>query len=140
MSHPVRDARQRIQNEHAAVLRAIDACADAIAGCWDGDRTTRREEVVDPLRTALESAGVLEDLSSVLASAVEATGHDLSAPPVAAPPYVVVTSCGPILRATIGSGRLVIRFDVFEIVPGTNVGEPTTYRRRDGVRVTVSLE
>ena len=85
--------------------------------------------------------GVLEFLPRVLADAVAATGHQLSASPVSAPPYVIVTSRGPMLRGTIDPGRLVVRFDAFTITDSTPTDDSrTTYRRRSGVELVVSLE
>lgn len=140
MSHPVRTARRRIQSEHASVVDGIDACADAIADPWDTARTTDREAVVDGLDRTLEATGILEALPAVLADAVDATGYELRAPPVREPPYVVVTSRGPILRATIDPGRLVIRFDAFDVVRDSDSSCRPAYRRRDGIEVAVSLE
>ncbi|SEQ33079.1 hypothetical protein [Natrinema salaciae] len=140
MSHPVRAARRRIQQEHLSVVEGIDACADAIADPWDTSRTTDREAVVNGLRGTLTESGILEALPGVLADAVDATGCELPARPVAEPPYVVVTSRGPVLRATIEPGRLVIRFDAFEIVRDPDPGRPPTYRRLDGIGLEVSLE
>ncbi|MFC4543547.1 hypothetical protein ACFO5R_16595 [Halosolutus amylolyticus] len=136
MSYPVRAARQRIEDEHAAVVAGIDHCADQVAAPWDTARTTDPSRVADSLGSALETTGLLERLTVVLADAVDATGHDLQARPVPGPPYVVVTSRGPVLRATIEPGRLVIRFDVFEVVrdPGP------AYHRLDGIAVDVALE
>lgn len=118
------------------MIAGIDACADAVAARWPADETADRVAVVDPLRDRLESRGLLARLPSVLEDTVAATGHALPAPPVAAPPYVVVTSRGPILRATIDPGRLVIRFEAFEVVRESG----PRYRRREGTRVAVSLE
>lgn len=136
VSVPVRSARARVQSEHLAVLGAIDYCADAVCASWESDRTRDRRAVVEPLRTELDGMGVLERLPVVLSDAVEATGYDLSATPVPAPPYVVVTSRGPILRATIEPGRLVIRFDAFEVSRDPN----PCYERRSGVRLDVRLK
>lgn len=140
MSHPVREARRRIQTDHAAVVEGIEYCADRVAEPWDTSRTTDRDAVAEGLRSALESTGLLERLPLVLADVVDATGHELPARPVAGPPYVVVTSRGPVLRATIDPGRLVIRFDVFEVVRDADPDRLPAYRRRNGVRVDVSLE
>ena len=140
MSHPVRAARRRIQSEHVSVVEGIDACADAIADPWDTSRTTDREAVTDGLHRTLAEAGILEVLPDVLADGVEATGYELRAPPVPGPPYVVLTSRGPVLRATIDPGRLVIRFDAFEIVRDPEPGRPPAYRRRDGIGLDVALE
>ena len=140
MSYPVRDVRRRIQDEHAAIVDGIDHCATQVADPWDTARTTDRDAVVDGLRGALEATGLLEQLPLVLADAVDATGYGLQAQPVAAPPYVVVTSRGPVLRATIDPGRLVVRFDVFDVVRDRETGQLPAYRRRNGVRLSVSLE
>ncbi|THE63327.1 hypothetical protein D8Y22_18670 [Salinadaptatus halalkaliphilus] len=140
MSQPVRAARRRLQAEHDEVVAAIDRCGDAVADPWDSSRTTDRGAVTARLEAALEESGLLSRLPRVLADVVAATGYALQAQPVAGPPYVVVTSRGPILRATIEPGRLVVRFDVFDVVRSGSADEPVAYRRRDGVRLTVSLE
>ncbi|MFC6769214.1 hypothetical protein [Natrinema soli] len=140
MSHPVRDARRRIQTDHASIIAGIDTCADAVADPWDTSRTTDSHAVADGLRRLLEETGILEALPSVLADVVEAAGYDLQARPVAGPPYVVVTSRGPVLRATIDPGRLVIRFDAFEVVRDSDPDRPSAYRRLDGTQLEVSLE
>ncbi|WP_436343451.1 hypothetical protein [Natronorubrum sp. FCH18a] len=140
MSYPVRDARRRIQDEHAAIVEGIDRCAAQVAEPWDTARTTDPNAVVDGLRGALEATGLLEQLPLVLSDIVDATGYGLQAQPVAAPPYVVVTSRGPVLRATIDPGRLVVRFDVFDIVRDREPTQPSAYRRRNGVQISVSLE
>ncbi|MDF9746582.1 hypothetical protein [Natrinema salsiterrestre] len=140
MSHPARAARRRIQSEHVSIVDGIGACADAVADPWDTSRTTDREVVVDGLDRILGETGILEALPAVLADAIDATGYDLQAPPVPRPPYVVVTSRGPVLRATIDPGRLVIRFDAFDVVRNSVPDRRPAYRRRDGIGVAVSLE
>lgn len=136
MSSPVRAARRRIEDEHTAIVAGVDHCAEQVAVPWDTSRTTDSDHVVGPLRSVLESTGLLAQLPLVLADVVEATGYELRARPVPAPPYVVVTSRGPMLRATIDPGRLVIRFDVFEVVRDPD----PAYCRLDGVRVEILLE
>ncbi|MEY7847798.1 hypothetical protein AB7C87_01150 [Natrarchaeobius sp. A-rgal3] len=140
MSHPIRDVRRRIQSEHSDVVAAIDDCADRVADPWDTSRTTDRSAIVDSLRSELEGKGVSDRLSAVLEDVVGAAGYELPADPIAAPPYVVVTSRGPMLRATIDPGRLVIGFDVFEVVRNDSPDRLPTYRRLDGTRVTIALE
>ncbi|WP_323171743.1 hypothetical protein [Natrialba sp. PRR66] len=140
MSHPVRAARRRLCDDHADTIAAIDDCADRVTTSWDTARTTNRDALVDSLRAELVAAGIFDRLPAVLAAAVDATASDLQASPVPAAPYVVVTSRGPLLRATIDPGRLVIRFDVFEIVRSDGAGHRPEYHRVDGVRLHVSLE
>jgi len=139
VSQPVRDARRRIVTEYASIVDGIDTCADAVVAPWETARTTDGQAVTDGLHRTLTEAGILEALPRVLADAVEATGYELRANPVAAPPYVVVTSRGPILRATIDPGRLVIRFDAFEVVRDPASERPPVYRRLDGTRLEVEL-
>ncbi|ELY49699.1 hypothetical protein [Natronorubrum bangense] len=139
MSRPVRDARRRIENEHPDIVAGISHCADHVAEPWDTARTTDSDAVSKRLQSALEATGLLEQLPLVLADVVAAMGYELRAQPVPAPPYVVVTSRGPILRATIEPGRLVVRFDAFEVVRDDDLEQPPAYRRRDGIRLDISL-
>ncbi|MDJ1433469.1 hypothetical protein [Halostagnicola sp. A-GB9-2] len=136
MSYPVRATRRCIQRDHETVIDGIDYCADLVANTWDGTQTTERRRVIEPLQSALESAGILETLPVVLSDAVESAGYDLESTPVPAPPYVVLTSRGPICRATIEPGRVLIRFDVFDIVRKAT----PVYERLDGIQLSVSLE
>lgn len=101
--------------EHDDLVRTVLDCAEAVAAGWDGEGTTDRGDVVPPLRTALERAGVMGRLPAVLEDCVSAAGYELPARPVAAPPYVVVTSRGPILRATLSDGRLIVTIRTFEV-------------------------
>ena len=140
MSYPIRDVRRRIHDEYADVVVEIDRCADAVADARASTETNEVESPRDGLQAALEATGVIGTLPAVLVTAVDAAGFELRAQPVPAPPYVVVTSRGPMLRATIDPGRLVVRFDVFEVGRDGVSGSEPAYRRLDGVRVTISLE
>ena len=111
-------AREYVREEHADVVARVDSCADAVAASWDEDSVEDAAAVSAPLEACLAEAGVLDELPGVLAGAVDAAGGELRAPPVAAPPYVVVTSRGPLLRATLDGGRLVVRFDAFRVADG----------------------
>jgi hypothetical protein len=104
-----------LHREHAAVLRAAAECADAVAARWDAETKTDRSAVVPPLRAALRESGVHDRLPTVLAGAVSAVGEQLQARPVAGPPYVVVTSVGPVLRATLAERRLVVTLELFTV-------------------------
>lgn len=114
-SDPATAARDYLRTEHADLLNAVDACADAVADSWEGESVADGSRVSSLLRACLDRAGALEAFPAALAGAVEAAGYELQATPVAAPPYVVVTSRGPVLRATLPDGRLVVRLDVFRV-------------------------
>jgi hypothetical protein len=107
--------REHVLETHSTLLETILVCADGVAESWDGTATTDRQHVVEPFERALDEHGVVGRLPVVLAGAVDALGENLPAEPVAAPPYLTVTSIGPVLRATLSSARLVITIRVFAV-------------------------
>ena len=109
--------RERLLTEHRPALERVFACADFVATQWDGDSVTDSAAVVAPFRRALQAADGLEPLAFALADSVAVAGYALSARPVPAPPYVVVTSRGVLLRATLPEGRLVATVSAFEVAP-----------------------
>lgn len=118
---PAAAAREHLLAAHTATIDAVLDAADAVAADWprldDGrPATADREALVDPLRAELDRRGVLPELTDLLAAAVDAAGYALPATPVPAPPYVVITSTGPVLRGTVEDGRLVVALDCFEVV------------------------
>ena len=116
--------REYVLHSHGELLETVLACADGVAASWDGDATTDRERVVEPFEQALDERGVTDRLPTLLAGVVDTLGEDLSAQPVAAPPYLAVTSVGPVLRATLADARLVVTIRVFAIER-----DPTRYVR-----------
>ena len=136
-------AREYVLDFHADIVETVLQCADAVADGWDdtctpddnGRATTDPGDVADPLRAELEASGAWARLPDVLAGAVRAAGYSLSASPVADPPYVAATSCGPMLRATVSDGRLVVLLQVFEIERAD--GDRTLYVRGSGTPTDV---
>ena len=106
--------REAILAEHTPTVERVLACAEAVASTYEAPPTDGRE-LAARLDRALSEAGVLPALPAVLVTAVDAAGGALPASPVAAPPYVVVTSRGPVLRATLPDRRLVVTLLAFEI-------------------------
>jgi hypothetical protein len=105
--------RERLGTDHGAVLDAVAATADALAS---GDEPfTDGQALASALEDGLAETEVFDKLPAVLATAVDAAGLTLAADPVAAPPYVTVTSRGPILRGSTPKGRLVVRLAVFDV-------------------------
>ncbi|WP_247728478.1 hypothetical protein [Halovivax limisalsi] len=130
-----RRARDLLTDEHAETIETIDACAERAAATWAEPVPTDRDAVVEPFRARLEDRGVLAELPAVIESVVEPLDQELQATPVAGPPYVVVTSRGVLLRATLDTDRLVVGIEPFAVTAGPGAG----YRLRDAIRVTVSL-
>jgi hypothetical protein len=119
-------AREHLLGERRASVEGVLACADRVAAGWDGDGTTDRAAVVEPFESLLERSGLAETLPALLAECVQRAGATLSARPVAAPPYVVVTSEGVVLRATLDEGRLVVTLRAFAV---DRTGERPRYVR-----------
>ncbi|MFB6177233.1 MAG: hypothetical protein ABEI99_08855 [Halobaculum sp.] len=122
-----RAVRDRLEATHGPLIERVWTAADAVAAEWDDSATT----VVDALESRLRADGTLAELLSLLATATDALDCPLAADPVPAPPYLVATGTGPILRATLPErdDRLVIELRAFEVVRGEN---GPTYRRVTG--------
>lgn len=131
------EAPSRLENRlittHRDRVDETIACADAVADRWEQSWTTDRSALVPPLESELAQRGVLEHYPTVLSDLVTEAGDELPAQPVAAPPYVVVTSTGPLLRATVAAGRLLVAFRLFDV----ERGDGTRYVRRGSDRESV---
>lgn len=137
MSMPERAVREYLHSEGRETILATLRCADRVAKRWGGDSTTSRNAVVGPLSRELRETGLLSRFPDLLSAAVAAAGFSLPARPVPAPPYVVVTSRGPVLRATLTEGRLVISFCLFDVIRG---GETRYVRATNDHRSAISVE
>lgn len=107
--------REHVLAERRPLVEGVLACADGVAADWEDGGTTDRAAVVDPFESLLEASGLTETFPTLLAECVDRAGATLSARPVAAPPYVVVTSEGVVLRATLDEERLVVTLRAFEV-------------------------
>jgi hypothetical protein len=128
MSEAIRD---RLLENHRPTLQRALSCADAVAAGWDGDATDDRDAVVDPYKSVLREAGLLESLLASLAEAMEFAGYRLAANPVPDVPYVAVTAEGVILRGPTPDGRVVVTLGAFERDP---------YRRGPALPEALSVE
>ena len=107
--------RRRVLEDHGDVVSETVRCADRVASGWSGDSTDDRREVTRPLSSCLRRHGLLKEYVTVLIDSADAAGYNLPAEPVPSPPYVVVTSTGLLLRATLPVGRLLVRFHLFDV-------------------------
>lgn len=108
------------------VIEATIAAGQAVAARTNGrpaDPSAFRTE----LKTALRARDVLTRLPDVLGTAAAAIDTPIAGNPVPAPPYVAVTSRGPLCRGTLADNRrLVITVALFVIERS-----PRRYRFRD---------
>lgn len=108
-------ARERILADHRETMATVQERTTTAA---DGlPEPAPREDAVAVLSDALDD-DLRAALVEVLRTAVDATGRDLQAEPVPASPYLVVTARGPLLRATLPDGRLVVLLRAFERADG----------------------
>jgi hypothetical protein len=112
--------REHLLGPRRAVIEATLARAGRVADGWTGDRTADRAAVADAFEAVLAADGLLGHYPTVLAECVAAAGGELRAEPVPAPPYVVVTSTGVLLRATLAEGRLVVELTAFAVERGAD--------------------
>lgn len=131
-----------LREERPTLLAAVADAADAVSDRRSAaDSTADGGGVADELERELRSRGVFGEFPDALADCVAAAGRTLRATPVAAPPYVVCASAGPVLRATLSDGRLVVTLRVFEVERGESA--PRYVRVGGdgaGVGVAVSVE
>lgn len=115
MSDPTGTVTERLRTAHRDVLAGVVAAAGAVVDGWDGETTSDRTAVVGPLRAALADADLLERFTDVLADCLRAIDREPPARIVPEPPYVAITSVGPVLRATLPDGRLVATLRAFVV-------------------------
>lgn len=104
-----------ILRAHRSCLAAVvDAGVDVAAGLTEP--VTDPEAVRGPLDRQLRERGLHRELLAVLDTAADAAGGTIQGQPVAAPPYLTVTSRGPVCRATLADGRrLVVTCALFAV-------------------------
>lgn len=107
VSVDVEAVERAVRDRHGDLLEGVGRAADAAIAARP-EPVTDADALVAALRGELGARAVLERLPAVLETAVGAAGLTLPAESVAAPPYVVVTSRGPVCRATVDEGRLVL--------------------------------
>ncbi|MFB6126524.1 MAG: hypothetical protein ABEJ79_04400 [Halolamina sp.] len=118
MSDSLADARAAVRADHADVLAGVVAVATDLDAEWRDGRA-----LAAAMRSGLEEAGLLTAAPSLLETATAAVGESTPAPPVAKPPYVIVTATGLVCRATLSDGRLVVRVEPFAVRRGQSRGE-----------------
>ncbi|PSQ45290.1 hypothetical protein BRD15_12060 [Halobacteriales archaeon SW_6_65_15] len=133
MSDSAARAREFVLDAHRETVETVLRCADAVAAEWDEPAAAEGE--------ATAEGGATADADRLVTTDRRAAGYSLSASPVADPPYVAATSRGPMLRATVPDGRLVVLLCVFEVERDGEDGSSVRYARgpttpEDAVRVT----
>ena len=132
---PIDAAREHVRDAHRETVAAVLERADEAAATLD--EPASRGAVVAAMESAVDD-DLRDALVDLLRGAVDATGRGLPAEPVPAPPYLVSTARGPLVRATVDDGRLVVLLRAFErdgaaggyVRAGTNPSEAVEVRFR----------
>lgn len=120
------EVREYLLYTHRELLTAVLACADTVVDNRSDNRIPLDVSLADQLREQLDRAGIIEQLPAVLTGAVDAMDASLPVEPVCAPPYIVVSNTGPIMRATVNGRRLVITIEAFRVCSDTRQYVRTT--------------
>lgn len=102
----VPSARAALLADHKQTIEAVLEAASAIAdahGPFTEPQLLRRV-----LTEQLQTHELLEPLLAMLTTATEAVGETVQGAPIPAPPYLSVTSRGPVCRGTLSDGRRVV--------------------------------
>lgn len=111
----IETVREHVLECHADTIRAVIAAADTVADRVEEPTGPNGAGVSAELERELTRRELVGPLVAVLVDAIGAAGIETAAQPVPGPPYVTVTSLGPVLRATGSRGRLVITLRVFAV-------------------------
>jgi hypothetical protein len=111
----VADVTEHVLAGHRETVAAVLAAADEAATTLE--EPAGRAPLVAAMDDRLDD-GVRADLVALLRDAVDAADRELQAEPVPAPPYLVVTARGPLVRATLPDSRLVVLVGAFERADG----------------------
>lgn len=128
MTDDAQDAvRRQVLAEHRDTVADVCSVGRAVSASWPTETVADPERVTTPLASQLTARGLDTALLDALATAVAATDATAAGTPVPAPPYFVVTSRGPLCRATLDNDRrLLIRLCLFAVER-----RPRAYRFRD---------
>lgn len=108
--------RSRLLAAHADTIRDVVDAGTAVATAIEEWPVMDGTVIRVPLDNLLQERGLLAPLLATLETTAATLGEEIRGAPVAAPPYYVVTSCGPLCRGTLADGRrLMIEFEIFEV-------------------------
>ena len=119
--------RTRLREAHRETLQSVIDAGRSVATAWPTDVVQESGAVTEPLEHLLRERGLAEDLIEMLQTGTAAMDETVQGRPIPAPPYLVITSRGPVCRGTVSDGRrLVVVLELFAVRRA-----PTRYQFRD---------
>jgi hypothetical protein len=108
--------REAIGDSHQETLAAAVDAGRTVARAWPDETVSDADAVADPLERVLWERELPADLLAMLGTGAAAVDASIRGSPVPAPPYLAVTSRGPVCRATLSDGRrLVVESVLFDV-------------------------
>ena len=124
-----------VERTDPELLSRIETAADRVVDTWPGETVTDPSAVRKPFADAIADLDVPTMAVALIESVTDRFGLEPVASPVPAPPYVVVTTGGIVLRSTLADGRLVMELATFEV----RTRPSRAYERRDEVLVSARI-
>jgi hypothetical protein len=123
----VETVRQEILTTHYETVSAVIDAGRSIETTVDDWPVSDPRVIREPLERLLRDWGLLEPLLEILESVADALDRAIEGKPVTSPPYLAVTSQGPVCRATLSDNRrLIVELVLFDVQR-----RPRGYRFRD---------
>jgi hypothetical protein len=120
--------RERLLDQHRETVATVIEAGRAVDRTLP-DTVTEASSIDARLEAELAHRALSESLLELLEDVAGAINEPIQGQPVPAPPYLVVTSRGPICRGTLATGtRLVIELELWAVERA-----PVRYRFRDPV-------
>lgn len=108
--------RQQILTTHSETVSAVIDAGASIESAVDQWPVSDPRLIREPLARLLRDRGLLEPLLEILESVADAVDGAIQGTPVASPPYLAVTSQGPVCRGTLSDDRrLIVEFVLFDV-------------------------
>jgi hypothetical protein len=119
--------RQQILTGHSGTISSVIDAGETIETAIDEWPVSDPRMIREPLERLLHDRGLLDPLLNILCSVADAFGSSIQGTPVTSPPYLAVTSRGPVCRGTLSDNRrLIVEMLLFEVHR-----QPRSYRFRD---------
>ncbi len=119
--------KSRVLDAHRETITAVCDVGRAVTTSWQGSAVTDASRITESIHQQFEETTLPQRLLETLETAADTTDSQMQGSPVPAPPYLVVTSRGPVCRVTLEDGRrVVLLFELFTVDR-----RPRAYQFRD---------
>jgi hypothetical protein len=112
----VQQVHQQVLAEHRETVAGVVDAGAAVASAVERRPVTDGDRLRRPLEALLRERGLTAQLLGLLTTGADALDAEIAAEPVPGPPYLVITSRGPLCRGILTDDRrLVVELAVFAV-------------------------